>query len=560
MKKKSYIFKVFLFLLVSLLGALVWNESLLYSQNKILFNSHWESYKKNFYGSGAGAVYSILSRNLLPQNRLVLNKNLGHQILFTRTDRAPSLITVEAEIEQNGYIDILINADEKTFEGFRLSRVPGESSFFYKAELSGKFLDKTVYKTPVFFADKKSVIELRSFGEEIYFIVNHQLIARQKTAFRPGKLGLYTSLQGLIVSKFEVVDRDGKREVLTFSRDYNRSAFYLKNYALQMVVIFLLAVILFKIFDESFIDVLIRTAFFTMAAGVLWFSFDYFYYSKIPRHWSYQEFTFENKTTAKLDFEKVRYKVFRKWFETLGGEVETVRLLQELSGYFILDGVRSCEYAMCVFSPIEKIIKSEKGDRFRVAYIGGSFADYAGITKIEESFFDRLGEVLNDQIPSSEVTNFVFSGIIFREKVGDIYGILNDFKPDLIILSVFMENEDFTPFRRFIKHFREQNVPILYYAPLNETVDLKAHKRVLKFTEDFKENKQRRKFWKKLNFKKNVYFVDSDKSIRQKGIYDKGLVWWDSNHMTVFAQQFVADDLAEYVMDLLNKRPLNRGL
>lgn len=556
MNKKSHFIKALLFLLVSILGAFVWNESLLYSQNKILFNSHWESYKKNFYGSGASAIYSLLSRNLLANNQLVLNMNLGHQILFTKEQMKPARVFIDARIAEGTYVDLLFNADGSTFEGFRISRVPGVRPFYYKAEYSGRFLEKTDFNKALFFDGDRTKIELNSFGDEIYFIVNHQLIARHKRTFQKARLGLYTGLQEVVVKDVVVEDMNGKRMSLPFARDYNKLFYFTINFLLFLALVLFLSILLKKIFSTSFPDVLVRTSLLLTGLGLLWFSFDYFYYSKVPKMWSFKGFTFEHGNHTYFDLEKIRYKTFRKWFQLIGGEVETPRLLEQSSGYYTVEGVRHCEKGLCDFYPMETILRSKKENSFRIAYIGGSFADFAGIIKIEESFFDRFGSLINSKIPDSEVANFVFSGIIFREKVKEIHALLEQYQPDLIILSVFMNNEDFRVFRQFIKTYREKNIPILYYTPLNEMVEIKSQKRLIKYTEDFRDNKKRKKFWKKLTVKQSVYFVDADKSIKEKGIAQKGLVWWDTNHMTVFAQQFVAEDLSEYVMKLINKKPL----
>lgn len=560
MEKKSHFIKALLFLLVSLLGAFVWNESLLYSQNNILFNSHWESYKKNFYGSGASAIYSLLSRNLLANNKLVLNRNLGHQILFTRTARTPVKINLDAKIALNGYIDILFNADERSFEGFRISRVLGEKPFYYKADISGKFLQKIEYDKKLFFPDTNSSIELRSFGDEIYFIVNHQLIARQKASFKFGKLGLYTSLQGLEVGKFSLTETNRLPENLSFTRNYSKLIYFFLNTLIFLMFVVILTLLTLKLFNISFFEVLFRTSVLLASLGCLWYSFDYFYYSKIPKTWSFQEFSFENGGGGIIDFERLRYKTFQKWFEAIGGEIPTVHFLEKNSGYYTQEGIRECEIHICRFKSLESILEKQKGSETRIAYIGGSFADFAGIVSVEDSFFDKFGRLMNSAVPGSKVVNFVFSGIIFRNQVEEIHSILERYNPHVIILSVFMDNEDFSAFRQFIKLYINKNIPILYYTPLGEKIENSLPKRAHYFSDDFRGNKKRKKFWKKLNVKQKIYYVDADKSLKQKGLSEKGLVWWDSNHMTVFAQQFVAEDLSGYVMDLLSKRPHDGGL
>lgn len=544
MIKKEYFVKFLKVGAVALLASFIWTASLFYSQNNIIFNSHWESYKKNFYGSSAYAIYSLVSRTLVANNQLVTDKNLGHQIIFSQKNFTPGRVLFKVSLKPNSYVDLLFNADESETEGLRFSTIQGAFPFFYKATLKGEFLRKQRLNAFQLKSAKNIEIELKAQDGMIAAYADGQWLGSHSGNFQEAKIGFYTSLEGVVIKKVTVYDLQGKPFVLSFSRDYEWEHFVLWNFLGVLVLIVLINCPYFEFsYQRS-----LRMASFLFFTGLIWLSFDYFYYSKIPKVWNFSSHVFDDELTSKWNGERLRYLFFREWFRALGGEVATVDVLRARSVYDAHSGIRLCQKAGCQFYEKEGIYSGLRSTNYRIAHIGGSFSDFAGIVNLEDSFFEQFSRDIIERKPSVEIANFAFSGAVFRLKKAEIERTIELYKPQLIVFSIFLDLADYELFSKFLDKWEAAGIPVVFYYPLLQNFNDNFETDAIAFSLEYNKRKKRKQFWSDLKQRKGLSFFETNKMLDQK-FKTSGWIWWDSNHMTPFAQKLVAERISSFVLE-----------
>jgi hypothetical protein len=94
------------------------------------------------------------------------------------------------------------------------------------------------------------------------------------------------------------------------------------------------------------------------ASFLLWFIFDFFYYSKLPKEFDVLSFSFKEPAHSQFtDFEEMRFSLFKKWHQLLGGKEADLSELQS-NGLFrpIPLGIRFCQNSHCDFFNLEESI------------------------------------------------------------------------------------------------------------------------------------------------------------------------------------------------------------
>lgn len=552
MIKKSPFIKGLLAILLIFLGSFIWNESLLYSQNNLLFNSHWESYKKNFYTTSASDIYSFLSRTLLANNRLVTNKNLGNQMIFSKFPVLLKELEFDLELQNTGYVDLIFNSRNDQFEAIRLNLNGPGQTFYYKAQLGGKFLEKDNFNLK-FNSNGKLHIFIRQLGDSLQFFINNETVYKRKEVFLNGHFGFYTSLQGLEINKVVATDENGKKIEMPFTRDYDRTGFLKKNTIFYFLFLLIFSVGLFLFLKEDFLFLVFKNALFFFLLGVLWFSYDYFYYSKIPKTWNYNQFTFVSDIDSPYDFERFRYNLFSHWFRWMGGEIPTTKKLNSTGvSYSDISIFRRCFENKCVFEKLENILTPKKADVNRIACFGGSYANFAGISNLDDSYFDKFAHGMNQKLKKTEIVNFAFSGVVFNKKVDEIKSLIERFSPDTVIISIFLTNPDFKAFNKFAEDLKLKNILLVYQRPLNQKDFFTGEViQSLGLTKEFRQRKFREKFWKRMKVRDDIFYIDSEANAVGTELEKNGLLWWDTNHMTAYGQAFMANDLLSNVLEKL---------
>jgi hypothetical protein len=557
MIKKSSILSTVLTILLILLGNFVWNESLLYSQNNFLSNSHWESYKKNFYVINSTDIYSFLSRTLLAENHFRANKNLGNQFILSKESMIPKELRYTVALEKTGYLDLIFNFKNNYFEAFRVYPAGSqEQSFYYKAAPGGKFIQKEFYNLNIQRNGKLKIL-IKQYDNSLALIVNNSLAVKKSGVFENGSFGFYSGLQGVEIFNITALDEQGRLVEMPFKRNINHLHFYQENLFLYISLLFLSSLAIFFVSKKKFGLIFLKNSIFFFSLGVLWFGFDFYYYSKVPKFWNYNISSFVSDPDKVYDLERLRYSAFKSWFHFLGGEIPSLLNINK-SGIYYTEafGNRICFKNECNFKATEQIFIPAVSNVHRVAYFGGSFANFAGILNLEDSFFDKFGKGLNQELPNFEAVNFSISGIVFNTKVNDIKNLIERYNPDTVILSVFLLNDDFHAFNEFVTYLNARKIRFIYQQPLNQKdFFISDHIQSLGISKEFRLKKIKEKFFQKLKVRDDLYFIDSNENAKKIELIKKGLLWWDANHMTAFGQEFMATDLLFNTSQYIKKGP-----
>lgn len=549
--------KMPLIILLVLAGSYLLNESLIYSQNNFFVNEHWYSHKQNFLHSYAGGIESIVSRSLLARNRLVANKNLGHQLIFSNNPELLKEISFEFKIKENGYLDLIYNFDGVSFDGFRLSNSPLYPNIFYKSKLTGEFISSTQY-SKVNFNDNVHTATLKSISNKVTLLVDGRNVLTSNNSFTLNHFGFYTSLQNIEIFNVLAITQTNKIINMGFSSSQQKGILLLKNIALVSILIFVASGLFFLIHKKNFLNFALQCSLFIFLVSAFWLAFDYNYYSDIHQVWDYQSFSYKTLGSPIIDLEQLRYRFFKKWNKLVGGiEINKKRLNERGIHYNHILDVRTCSSSNHCLN-IKQVPPARSEKVKRLLYIGASFSANAGITSFEHSFFDNFSKNIIHNLKKKnieiETFNLSYPGIRFENKIKELKNKINDYDPNYVIFCFYVEQFEQNIFKDFVHYLSTKNITPIYIFPIinPELIKIPPGKtltsRLLLGPELISLNELF------LDMKDKVYFLNSNQIALDLNFASKGILWWDMGHMTPFGQELLSNELSKNIENILTRK------
>ncbi len=546
--------KIFPIILLLIASSFVLNKSLIYSQNNMMFNKHWHSYKQNFLYSYAGGIESIVSRSLLARSRFLVNKNLGHQLILSNQSMSLEELIFKVKIESNGYIDIIFNSSDKSFEAIRVSNSNLFPTIIYESDFTGKFISSKNLNLPQL-DQTLHIIHLKNEAGRIALYINNNKVTVLNKSFQDSHFGFYTSLQNLEI--FKVIAKSKKLEIIEmpFSLDEDNNSFLYKNFLIITFTLLAMSTFYFFIFRKNFLHFLMRSSLFIFFISILWLSFDFFYYSNIHHVWNYQTYTFKSLGSPIIDLEQIRYRFFSKWYVFLGGiEINEKTLNASQVHYTHTLDIRYCSIEKCL--TIKKSPQNKIESIKRFLYIGASFSANAGITTFEHSYFDKLSSELinlfNRKSTKVEIYNLSYPGIIFEEKLEELKSKVIEFNPDYLIFSIHINHEGIKAFNEFLSFLNKRNITPIYIFPIINPELVTSSNQALTYENFLGPDEAELKDFIALNSSGINYFsFDANQLALDHKILNKGLLWWDMGHMTPFGQELLGEMISQKISELI---------
>ena len=549
-----------IFCLIFSAAASFWaTKSLLYSQNSLYNNPHWYTHKQFLVSATHDSLQSLFSRSLFAST--AFSKKFFHELIFSKSAYLPQEISFEFKLGQRGYLDIIYNYDEETYQAVRLSRNESFSSAVYKSKPTGEFLSRS----PFFYFiedDKVHSAKLAESNGNVVVYVDNKEIYRTSTQFSRNKIGFFTSLWDLEIKNVKVLDKDSKLHHLAFNYELNFYQFYFKNLVilLGLITSSILIYSFFKKIDRSMASLKFSVLIF--ASFLLWFIFDFYHYSKIPREFDVRDFSFRNPDHYQFtDFEAIRFNFFKNWYKLFGGKVADIHSYKANGPSQIFSGgIRYCQNSSCDFFSMDSLAPAKKPGTTRIFLVGSSFsANGYGVTNYSDSFFDHLSEVISSKIKKK---NFEFYN--FSEPGSKVHTIeerlkqnVLNFDADIVIFLYLMDRQDPKAIARMNNFLKSMNKKTIVINPSNDGEDSYSYyplidlrrRQFLPLSESKRIFEGEARIIDDLRFSGDIYFMNANDVVRSPDFYNSGNIWWDSVHMTAHGQRLLAKEVGLFIAD-----------
>jgi hypothetical protein len=367
-------------------------ESLLYSQNSLLNNGHWIVGKRMI--QGCPQHEALLTRLPLAGNQLDLGAWDRHQEVIFRAGGKPVRALIRFTLENNSYLDFTFNR-QGGYSGLRLSRLPFLPSFAFQSDAGGKFLWKE--SMPALApSDGWHELELRQQGGELLARLDQGLPMRVPSLrMDNGQIGLRGGFGSARVASLDLELSDGH----IFRENFRNSAGWLRVFWLNLAIFtfftlgFSAVSLLGSVFDSGlFFARWQKAAFASALFFLLWFSFDFTFWSRQPHRF------FAQAGSAEYDppGERFRYALFAAWSRLAGlrtasaeeaeREGYPTRIFGDQPAYCGPPGGECRTLSRQAF----EALGAKKKNDLRILLLGGSGTAGCGASKLENSAFARL--------------------------------------------------------------------------------------------------------------------------------------------------------------------------
>ena len=488
---QSRLFLILLAIVFTILSAYIWNKSYLYSQNVLLSHPQWKSYKSLVEFPPAYHVEALVGRVELAGNRFKPLPAYGHQRIFSTDTQSLKSYSMDVRIQGDGYVDLLFDVEDNKFSGVRISRNELYPSLVYDSTADGKFLNSKAFDAPIDNLRINTVTLAQTAPNELTLFVNSEKVQTFKKSFTPNtRFGFLTSLSDIEIFSITTADDTGYVRTFDFNNNKDEKTFFVKNLAVITIIVFVLS-LLFLVLNrfKNFPGLLFKASQIVLCLGAFWYSFDYFYYSRIAQRFSYAPFEFNsmNSSFYYLNFEKVRYSFFNQWKTFLGETPLTYDDLKHMGVHVDQLPYQFCHGNDCKFVELDKNWTAGPKDPStkRILYIGGSFSAGAGAERNSQSFFYRNQQNISDLLKEKhtgqilESLNISESNLsIDAQTLPHLKHQIDLFQPDFLYLTIFLEEDNvIPPIEELIDYARKNKIqPIVMVPPQNsENGDLQAH-------------------------------------------------------------------------------------
>lgn len=512
--------------LITLMAAVTWTEFYLSQRNILAFKDNWHLGTIGYLNPNIVTAPALTSPHLLHGYTLKSNFDLGIVRILSDKKILPVSGKMWFRIENDGFVDIILNQTDNSFLTLRLSRSPIYPSGIYTSDSSGKY--QSFEGLPM---DVGPGHHLISFSRESFTLQGKTYVTKALT-LSEGKTGVQLSPGNAEIYFFRVND-----EVLNFIPDGPRLSLYARHFLI--VLIFSLCLGLIPRMG------IIRAALAILGSGSLLFLADLTVGINTP----------ENPQALK---EKFSY--LDRWWTPAGKTLD--EKFQSLhagdSGHVVF----FCKKSGCEKNTLADPLPEKTGHR--VLLFGGSQSKYGLISQYEQSIHFRFDETVRAKIPDIETINLSTPGM-FQDRMR-VYGRKLDYvRPDTIIIESVILDEEREALREFLKEVSKRGIrTILLRTPQNllkfEDQALSvALPEIQKGLESHKSDLPRNMEWLGLNnldfirdVKKEFHliFLDPNDVILPRQINNSGQIFWDSTHLTIYGQKIFGEWLGEEFLRL----------
>lgn len=565
-KTKSSLFIVILLLL----GTAVWNQAYLESQNFLLKNPNWYSYRSTFVDTFATTYQITMSRIALSGRELNLRTSKRSDMILNRHKVILKDLEFTFMIPNNSHLDLLYNFKDGASSFFRLSRSSLYESGMYKIDTRGVYtnfnkIDFTIN------SESKHRGHLKQTDKGIVFSVDDKIVALSLgDKFENLEFGFESGIIGVLISDIKAFDVNGV--VIGTSLDNNSGWFkyYLKNLLIGFGLLSVIFIITITLKKDGLKAVLLSVQFLTLA-GILWLVYDFYYYSKKPIHWDRNLGITRFYTTPKgdIDFEVVRWHIFSLWARLLRDKpIEQADYEKRFGVAYDNHPLDYCLNKECSSFEEKYKIKEEEANKktIRLALIGLSTTDSTGVRPGESSTFIEMHKSFyekNNQKVNVESYNFSDPSLNFKNHREKLIDKLAANKVDVVVILLRIRfttgQSEILAFRDFLKKCKEHRIKTIYINDINNPekvvyITQKQVKDILKV--DLLNHESHNKITYPIFDRYRQYdlvviepaevFYDL-KNIRT------GKIWWDYGHLTSYGHEIFGKWIESKIAPVVGK-------
>lgn len=549
-KAKSSLFIV-IFLL---LATAVWNQIYLESQNFLLNNPNWYSYRSTFVDTYATSYQISMSRLALSARELNLRTSKRSDMILNRHKVILKDLEFSFRIPNNSHLDLLYNFKDGASSFFRLSRSSLHESGMYKIDVRGVY---TQFHKIDFRIDSENEYRgrVQQTDQGIVFSVDDKVVAVSSgDKFEKLEFGFESGMVGVLISNIKAFDSEGQTIGTYLDNNAGWSKYYLKNLLIGIVllsVIFIGAIVL----RRNGLKAVLSSLQFVTILGLLWFVYDFFYYARKAIHWDCLASTTKFYTTADdaIDFEVVRWHIFSSWARLLGDRpIHQFDYEKRFGSYFKNHPKDYCLNTKC--SSIGEKEKLEAGDKkkqtIRLAMIGVSTTDSTGIRPYETSSFVEMHKAFfekNSEKINVESYNFSQPSLHFKNDKDEFIDNLSKNKINVVVILLkiryFTSKSEILAFEQFLKKCKQLGIKTLYINdPTNpEKIVYLTQKQV---ENTLKVDRLNHESHNRVMYPIFDSYRQYDLTVLEPAevFYDLknirvGKIWWDYGHLTSYGHE-----------------------
>ena len=528
-----------------IMAAVIWSQIYLDSQNYLLTNSNWYSFKSKMVDNFVIGFETAMSRNTLGGHEIDLRGQSNADIILHQKKVHLKELSFSFIIPNNSYLDVLYNFNNGKSFFFRLSKSSLYDSGFYGINFYGKYTQfvKADFKVK---SNKKYHGVLRQTDQGIVFLVDNHLIAKldgQKIDY--GEFGFESGIIGAIISEITALDSTNNIIDTTLSRKTNQ----IKIISLNLVIMSLLILLVFFMSKKEW-KTIERASMLSCLTGMLWLSFDYFHYSKIWTSWNYKTNTtmFTNSSDYEYDFESLRFTLVKGWAKILGESSISVDDYEATYGKIEpSQGINYCLNSKCEIRGESTQLKPSS---LKVALLGKSALASVKTMEGETSTFIKMHQTIYKDYPnglSVESINLSRAGLTFLEDGEEIITELLKDKVNVVIISLIIRHSSSTKellaFEKFLRTCKENQIKtflvndpitpekVLYLTDtqLNDVIEVVTSNR------DKKNMVLKPWFEKFSNY--NLSVLEPGEVFFDRKNIKRGKIWWDRAHLTSYGHE-----------------------
>lgn len=546
-KAKSSLFIV-IFLL---LGTAVWNQIYLESQNFLLKNPNWYSYRSTFVDNFATTYQITMSRIALSGRELNLRTSKRSDMILNRHKVILKDLEFTFIIPNNSHLDLLYNFKDGASSFFRLSRSSLYESGMYKIDTRGVY---TKFNKIDFTIDSENRHRgyLRQTAEGIEFSVDGKVVALSPgDKFENLEFGFESGMIGVLISDIKAFDANGVAIGTSLDNNSDWVRYYLKNLLIGIGFFTAIFIITISVKKNGQKVVLSSLQFLTLA-GVLWLVYDFYYYSKKPIHWERNLGITRFYTTPKgeIDFEVVRWHIFSSWARLLRDKpIEQADYEKRFGVAYDNVPLDYCLNEEC--SKKDKVEERETNKKtIRLALIGLSATDSTGVRPGETSTFIEMHNSFyekNNGKVNVESYNFSDPSLNFKNHGDKLIEKLSKNKIDIVVILLRIRfttgQSEILAFRDFLKKCKEDGIKTIYINDITNPEKIvyltqKQVKDILKV--DLLNHEGHNKITYPIFDRYRQYdliVVEPAEVFYNLKNIRAGKIWWDYGHLTSYGHE-----------------------
>lgn len=563
-KAKKFLLIIFLFLMASV----VWNQIYLESQNFLLNNPNWYSYRSTFVDTHATTFELSMGRLVLAARELNLSTSKRSDMILTRHEVILKDLEFTFRIPNNSHLDLLYNFKDGASSFIRLSRSSLYESGIYKINARGIYSQFRKIDFGIN-SEKEYRGHLQETDKGITLSVDNKIVAVSLgDKFEKLEFGFESGMIGVYISNIIAYDVNGN--IINTYLDNNSGwfKFYLKN--LLVGAVLLLAVFVGALVLKNNGLKTIRSCLLLInVLGFLWFIYDFYYYARKPIFWDRLLSTTRFYATPEenIDFEFVRWHFFSSWTYLLGGKtIHQVDYEKRFGKFFENYPLDYCLNSKCTANGDKEklVLSNNKKQTIRLALIGESTTDSTAIRPGESSTFVEMHKTFyekNSEKFNVESFNFSRTALSFKNNRDEIIDNLSLNKINAVVMLLkirkFTSNSEFLAFENFLNRCKILGVKIFHINNLHnpeKIVDFTQRqvKDILKVDLQNHEKHNRYVYPVFDRFRKTNLFVLEPIEI----FYDlknirNGKIWWDSGHFTSYGHELFGKWIGSKINNLL---------